>query len=551
MKTRVLLFLLIAGLSRLGAQVGTNFDEVAGRNLAAQPGETAIIPALRGIVLLPSESPAELAAPAAPGIHTDRVPLLDHDPVRQDLKIFLGRPVSVPSLGRMEMAIRLQLQLLGRPFARVYTPPQDITAGTVRIVVQLATLDGDVRLNGNKWFARERYTGGLHIRPGEALDMTSLNADLAWLNRNPFRRVTPVIEAGAQPGTTRVTLQAEEQFPLSLTAGYDNTGTKATDENRVSAAVQWGNAFGRGDLLNYRFSADPELEHMRSHALGYTAFLPWRHLLTLQGSYATIDSTMPEPFTQSGKSWQVGARYEIPLPAPHANWTQDLSFTADFKYSDNTLEFAAIPITGNVTHIAQVGANYGVTFPAFGGQNDARLEVEASPGGLTGRNTDSAFAGSRPGAKAAYAYARLGLRHQHALGRGWGLNLSADTQFATGALLGTEQLNGGGSSAVRGYRESSAFGDWGVVGSAELHAPGFALFKGRDRVDLFAFIDAASLRLCHDNESTDLASAGPGVNYQFGRHFSLRAAYGWQLEAIDSSRGVYSGYGHLSASVAW
>ncbi len=290
---------------------------------------------------------------------------------------------------------------------------------------------------------------------------------------------------------------------------------------------------------------------MRSHSLGYTAFLPWRHVLTFQAALAEVDSVMPVPFKQSGKSWQMGARYEVPLAAPRAGWTQNLSFSADFKYSDNTLEFATIPITGNITHIAQLGGSYGVTLPGWGGQNDARFEVVASPGGLTHYNSDAAFAGSRIGAKAAYAYTKLGLRHSRALTRGFTLNLSADTQFSSGALLGSEQINGGGSSAVRGYRESSAFGDWGVVGSAELHGPGFAVLKGRDRVDLFVFLDGASLRLHEDNEGTDLASSGLGVNYQFGRSFSLRTAYGWQLKPIDSSRGVYSGHGHISANLTW
>lgn len=515
--------------------------------MPAQPGENVILPVLRAVVLLPVAPEGNTPSSTVAGLNASRVPLLATRDFEQNIVPFLGHAVSVASLGRLEQVVRVYLQLVGRPFARVYTPPQEITDGTVRIVVQLASLDGPVRVEGNKWFAAGRYTGALRARAGGVLDAAALNADLAWLNRNPFRRVTPVIEAGEQPGTTRITLKAEEQLPLTLTAGYDNTGTKATKEDRVSAAVQWGNACGRGDLFDYRFAADPTAKHLRGHSLGYTAFLPWRHVLTLQAALSEIDSVVPAPFAQSGKSWQVGARYEIPLAAPRPPWTQSLSFSADFKYSDNTLEFATIPITGNVTHIAQVGASYGLGFPALGGRNDVRLELAASPGGLTRDNRDPAFAGSRPGAKAEYAYAKLGLRHQRALGN-WSLFFSADTQFASGALLGTEQLNGGGAAAVRGYRESSAFGDWGVVGSAELHGPTCSLIKGRDRVDAFAFLDAASLRLCVDRDGTDLASAGLGVNYQFGRRFSLRASYGWQLKQLAGAGGG-SGHGHVSASI--
>jgi hemolysin activation/secretion protein len=546
---KILLPLLLAALPVAPARAQTGIPaEVAAGALAAQPGEAALLPELRALVLLSDEPVGD---PAAPGVHTGRVPALDDEDARRELALFLGRPVSRESLGRMETMVRILLGSRGRPFALVYTPPQDITDGTVRIVVRLAALEGDVRVDGHRWFARERYLGALRARPGEALDAAALAADLAWLNRNPFRRVTPVVEAGERPGTTRVTLRAEERFPLTLTAGYANTGTRATDEDRVTASLQWGDAFGRGDLLSYGFSADPRAERMRGHSLGYTAFLPWRHTLSLHAAHSTIDSDVPPPFVQGGRSWQVGARYGVPLRTPRPGWTQGLDLTVDFKYADNTLEFAAIPVTGNVTHVAQLGASYSLAFPAAGGRNDLRAELVVSPGGLTRHNDDASFDGSRPGARSAYAYARLGLRHQRVLAGGWSLTLSADTQFATGALLGSEQLAGGGAGAVRGYRESSAFGDWGVVGGAELHAPGFAVVGGRDQADAFVFLDAASLGLRGDDDGTDLAAAGLGLNYQFGRHLAVRASHGWQLKAIDTSRGTYSGQTHVAASLTW
>src|SRR5690606_27110332 len=109
----------------------------------------------------------------------------------------------------------------------------------------------------------------------------------------------------------------------------------------------------------------------------------------------------------------------------------------------------------------------------------------------------------------------------------------ADFQIASGALLGSEQIAGAGVYAARGYRENTAFGDGGVVVNNELHAPNFALFKGNDSLDLFAFVDFASLNLKVDRESTDLRSAGIGLSYQWSRYLSVRASYGWQLKRLD------------------
>jgi hemolysin activation/secretion protein len=122
-------------------------------------------------------------------------------------------------------------------------------------------------------------------------------------------------------------------------------------------------------------------------------------------------------------------------------------------------------------------------------------------------------------------------------------------QWASGALLGSEQLNGGGSYAVRGYGESTAFGDGGIVMNNELHAPAWSAAKGRDRVDVFGFYDLASLNLRVDNESTDLRSVGVGLNYQFGQHFSVHAAYGWQLKRLD--RSAEHAHGHLAAQLSF
>jgi hemolysin activation/secretion protein len=174
-----------------------------------------------------------------------------------------------------------------------------------------------------------------------------------------------------------------------------------------------------------------------------------------------------------------------------------------------------------------------------------------SPGGLTNRNRDTAFRGSRPGAKAEYAYGQINLSHQHPLPRGFYWNSSATVQLASGALLGTEQLNGGGAYSVRGYPESSAFGDWGIVASNELHAPPVSAIRGHDNIDLFCFVDVASLNLHVDDESTDLRSAGVGVNYQLTRHFSLRAAYGWHPRNSNGPRMTESGHGHISVNASW
>jgi Hemolysin activation/secretion protein len=523
-------------------------NESDGDMLAALPGETVILENLVGVRLVGSVEELDDPGFPAAGVDTTRFPWIDALTFSALPPKFIGKPASQASLARLVAALRVYATILGREFVTVYLPPQDITGGYVQIVISEATADA-IGVRGARHFSEESYRAAVRQQPGQPIDRARLEEDIAWLNRNPYRRVRVAASSGAAAGTTQLELQVEEQRPWGLSASYDNTGTRSTDEDRVSVGVSWANALGRGDQMSYRFIADPEVEHSKTHALNYVAFLPWRHIATISSSHSEISSIMVEPFTQEGTSWQIGSRYEIPLKPLRNGWAQNLSFTTDFKYSDNNLEFAAIPVTNNVTHIAQFGASYGVSFARFGGQNSATATVYASPGGLTRYNKDSAFRGTRPGAKAEYVYGTLSLTHQHPFASGAVWVTSGTVQFASGALLGSEQLNGGGTYAVRGYRESTAFGDQGVVLNNELHLPGFSLPKGGGNVDVFFFVDAAALDLRVDDESVELASAGVGVNYTWRRYFTLRAAYGWQIKKLAGS--LDSGHGHVSANVSW
>jgi hemolysin activation/secretion protein len=526
-------------------------DQIEVHGTRALPFETTIIPSLRGIICLPDATAVNEPVPAGfTGLDTSRTPLLQNQDAEIWLKLFLDEPTSFGSLERLTLGLRTCLRVTGQPFVAAYVPPQDVSAGVIRLVVQRAKLEGGLAIEGARWFPEDDYRRTLPLQAGSEIDAAAVTAGVNWINENPYRRTTLMAAPGETPGTTRLTLRVEDQRPWRLTAGYSNSGTPVTDEDRVSASVAWGNAFGRGDQFGYSFTADPSLDHSLSHSANYTTIFRSRSSLTLYGSWSRIESELPEPLTQAGTSWQTGLRFGVPLKPRREGWTESLAFTADFKASDNTLEFAAIPITDNLTHVVQFGATYAVSFRALGGQNGVSVSGYASPGGLTSRNHGRYFDASRFGAKARYAYARIGLSHQRPLARGFSWQTAIDAQFASGALLGSEQLNGGGASAVRGYRESSAFGDWGVVANNELHLRPLRL-SGNGGIDFFGFFDLASLRLKVDDTSTDLQSAGIGLNGQWGRALSVRASYGWRLKEIDTSRGRSKGHGHVAANVSF
>jgi hemolysin activation/secretion protein len=544
-----LLLLAALVLAAFGARAATA-DE-SPEIFAARPGEERLADRLAGLRFI--ASPAQLADPGWPvaGLDVSRVPLLQNDGFAIIAHLFIDEPVSRESLDRLIVGVRQQAELQGRKFLSIYLPPQDITGGYVQIVVSEARSEGEVAVRGARWFSEARYRAALRQPAGQPVDAARLQDTVAWLNRNPYRHAVLAAEPGAAPGTTRLVLSVDERRPWQLDTGYDNTGTPTTAEDRVFAGVTWGDAFGRGDQLSYRYTADPRLEHSQSHSGSYTAFLPWGDTAAVYGAWSKIVSEMPEPFTQEGHSWQTGARYDRPLKKSVTGWTRSLSFMADFKYSDNNLEFATLPVTDNVTHIVQFGASFTTSRQWSARSLGLTATLYASPGGLTAYNDDAAFDGSRGGATADYVYGKLDAQFAQRLPGNLLWTVTASLQAASGPLLGTEQLNGGGAYAVRGYRESSAFGDDGMVLANELHLSAFPLAKGRDQLDPFVFVDAAWLDTQGpDADSFDLASAGVGLNYQFDRAFSLRAAYGWTLEDLPGGA-TPSGHGHVGANFSF
>lgn len=513
----------------------------------ALPGEKVVLPGLRGILTVPDAAGAALPVPAGfSGVDASRTPLVRDPGAEEVLRAFIGEPASLASLDRIAIGLRTWLRGSGHPFATAYVPPQDVTEGVVRVVVQRARLEGDLKVEGARHFPEAAYRAALPVRPGEEIEAQALADGIARLNENPFRRATLVAEPGDSPGSTRLALRAQDERPWRFTLGYANTGTRLTKEDRLSASVLWGDAFGRGDQLSYSFTADPGLQHSRQHAVSYLTVLPSLGSLSFYGSHAEVESILPQPLVQRGKSWQLGMRHSMSLGS--GVWKQALALSADFKYADNTLEFAAIPVTNNETNIVQFGARWSGLRQGEDLSASLGAALYASPGGITDRNTDAAFNASRAGAKANYAYGRLDGRLVGALPRGFSWSVAGTLQRASGPLLGTEQMSGGGAGAVRGYREASAFGDQGVLVNSELRFPSLAGEEAR--ADPFVFYDVASLRDRGSTAgSTRLASVGAGLNVAAGSMFSASLRVGRQLKGIASSGFERDTRAHLSIAV--
>ncbi|MBX9797163.1 ShlB/FhaC/HecB family hemolysin secretion/activation protein, partial [Sphingomonas sp.] len=122
--------------------------------------------------------------------------------------------------------------------------------------------------------------------------------------------------------------------------------------------------------------------------------------------------------------------------------------------------------------------------------------------------------------------------------KGLELRLRLTGQWADGILYSGERLAAGGEFTVRGYRETLALVDRGVIGSVELYQP-LSLFgrgAGTKGVNLgafgvSAFADGAFLNNAVDPQpqSTGLASIGTSLAWIPSDAVTARVSYAYSL----------------------
>ncbi len=442
----------------------------------------------------------------------------------------------------------------------VVFPPQTVSGGVVKAVVVESKLGQIVFEGTNKWTSVEYIRKNLRATEGEPISEPDLTSDLNWLNGNRFRSIDMFFKPGEEALRSDLVVRTSDRLPLGGSVGIDNYGNRFTGQERISAGFEWGKAFGLNEnSLSYRYLTDVDLEFLRAHIATYEIRFPWRHKLSLSGSYSEIKGDLPAPLTQDGTSIQGNLRYEIELPRWGA-YRHSFSLGGDFRRLDNNLEFNAINLSADTTEIAQGVLSYSGLFPDKWGSTFWGGEYYYSPGEITDLNSDSRFVGSYPFTDSSYMYAKLNLERVTRLPMEFSWRVSGAYQLADGNLLPSEQLGLGGAATVRGYEERLVSGTEGYVISNELRAPSFSPGRwmdktAKDEMQILGFFDYGetsnrTLQLGEDPHII-LSSVGVGMRYQVSRFLTVRFDYGWHLtnpfDGIPGGRAIDNSRGHISA----
>jgi hemolysin activation/secretion protein len=497
-----------------------------------------------GLVFLPQRSDVQPGGigPVS-GIDASRVPILNGPDFQAVAGEFIGRPISIEVL---EALVQKTIEYTNKhndPLVEVLVPEQDVQNGAIQVLVIDSRL-GKVSVRGNRWFSAEDYTDAIRLQPGDPIRSDALNADLAWLNANPFRSVDAVFEAGADPGTTDIVLKATDRFPVRIFSSYANDGTQASGIDRGSTGFSWGDAFWQGHQLNYQFSHSLFDDKYFAPSASYGVPLPWRDTLTVSGSYAETAAPAGDGvFADRGQDLQFGLRYAIPLPKIPVlgGVTNELTAGLDYKRNNSDLDFGGTTVFQSTPEIDQLALIYTLGQTDKYGVTTLSGEGYLSPGGITGDNNDAAFALARAGATSRYGYLRLHLERTNYLLSNFSLIARASGQVSSANLLASEQLPIAGSQAVRGFTEDEIIGDQGYVTTLELRTPDMGPLSWigitgvANQLQFLTFLDyglAAPFKVVQSTDETrSAASVGVGFRYSIAPYLSLRMDYGWRIRA--------------------
>jgi len=524
-------------------------------------GEKQLLPKLEGVIIVKSETEVKAeGVPVTPGLLVIGIPLLQGEDFKRVIAPYLGKPLSEDGLRDLQDDIILYCRSKNRPLVDVILPEQQLENGMLQIWFLEGTV-GEVRVSNamTKWFRDDFIRRQVHIKPGEGVDTALLTKDLEWLNQNPFRSVDVRFQQGKDVGQSDLVLDVQDRIPVRVYVGYEDSGTRFTGEKRMIAGLNWGNAFGLDHQFSYQYTTDIDFDLVKAHSASYFIPLPWRHTVTIFGSYVdakTDFGDFAEGTVGDGTSYQISIRYNVPLPDIY-DYRQEVSGGFDFKRADNSLEFLGSATTNLLSSsdadIAQFVLAYTGQKPDRWGITSLGLEGFFSPGELTKNNTDEAMGGDgegtglRPGAKATYFYGRATVERHTTLPLEFSWFFRGVGQVASERLLPSEQLGGGGFRTVRGYDERVANGDQGFTVNNELRTPRLRLgnllqgtgYSSGDYFQALVFFDLASLYYVDEQIEEieyDLMSWGGGLRYAMSSHLAVRFDYGLPLMNKDLNR---------------
>ena len=501
-------------------------------DLRSEIDDTPLVPAVRQIVLLgATDAPLAGAGPAAgPAVSADLAPDIRRSRADRVLRRFLGRPLSRKRISQIETAIVQAYRRAGLPFVDVSTPPQDISDGRLQVRVVEFHL-GHVKVIGTSAADAAHIKQDLRAPIGQPIEADLLSQDLDWLNRYPFRSLSAAFSQGQGLGMTDLTLTATRSRPYSVYAGYANSGSPATGEDRYFVGGQVALPLLRDATASYQLTGSRDFWDDRGRILddphplylsqGGRVAIPTAPRQALELTLSAVETNQPaQAFIIRSVTTEATLGYRFAGSDLWRVLPGDFNGGIEAKRQHRENLFGTVSVTSGAVSVYQAFVGWSGDWTDGVGRTDADATVHVNPGGLSPGDRNLAYQAFTQGRvrRADYAYVNADLNRSSVLPWRLLLTNALSAQAAGVALPDSERIALGGAQSVRGYTLDDGAYDDGVILRNELHLKGAALFENGvmtlDRPFLTADIGTARDEAARHDRT--LSSVGFGWNARVG-----------------------------------
>lgn len=470
--------------------------------------------------------------------------VLSETALQSALSPFLGQPIDQELTQSVVSALVKAANKESRYLLDIYFPTkvnERVRDGVLVLAVQPALL-GRVIARGQKHTAARGIECRVAGSAGSLVNLVDIGDDISYLNYSLWRQVgvVPEFTPGELPGTTDIVLTVQDQAPQQFTLYTDNSGSRTTDLQRVSAEAKLGDVGGRfGHDLTYSLTASPDGKQYQSHYVSYAMPLERSDALKFSLTQSNSNRQLESGAFQAGTA-DTTARWELTRRFKTRGLIRGvLGLDAEFKSSEDYLAFGSAPVYKKTAQLLQFGAGWNTKWIGSAGPGTFYVRAVGSPGNLVGLNDDTTFNSMREGAKSRYWYVESDLQLSFALPKtlapNWTLLAGLRTQFTDVPLLSSERFGLTGKDKVRGYYGDSYIADAGAIVRLELQSPHWPMGATGDvdwDAQFVAFVDAGRGFNATDEyipdlgitaRSTEVSSHGVGLRLQAGQKFNLRS----------------------------
>ncbi|SDR45010.1 ShlB/FhaC/HecB family hemolysin secretion/activation protein [Pseudovibrio sp. Tun.PSC04-5.I4] len=424
----------------------------------------------------------------------------------------IGSCATLADIVRSLNAVNAHYKDLGYITTRAYLPKQDVSDGTLSIIIIPGLIEGYIYANGKQ--ADARIKAAFHGKRGDLLNLRDLEQGLEVLNGPRSSKASFKLIPGEQPGGSFIQITLTETLPLHGSLKIDNTGFDNTGATKASASVGIDNLLNLSDQLSLRIGATPfdAREERFSESFSGRFSLPYQNwLFTFEGGasryFFLLDGTN-QNFPVEGQSHYLSLSIERLLwrnkLSKHYAYggikvSRSRSYIDDFEIMSQRrrLSTGSFGLRGETKFGAaqvqwDVGAKFGLN--AFGAQISAESIVGPQFRLIHGR-----LDVQKPISNTPLTY-----------------STTLFAQYSKDVLPGTEQMSIGGWSTVRGFHQDNMYGDVGAYwrNSIEWTAIDHADF----RLKLTGGVDAGLIK------PSELRSWSQ--DYLIGAHFGAKATFG-------------------------